>query len=235
MIAREGWFFVVLALFIGLILSVFLLVIPSVPKWLEFLLLPLFLPGLGLMVACFFRDPERVAPDSYESLILAPSDGKILEIVQEQEPLFIGGLAWRVSIFLSILNVHVNRIPASGTVRYIAYKPGEFRLAWDPKSSTLNEQSQIGVEHSHGKRVLFKQIAGRLARRVVYRLAEGDLVKAGERFGLIRFGSRMDVLFPVDVPVNVKVGERIRAGISVLGIIHPVQDTTAEQHQPNHE
>ena len=231
MIAREGWIFVVIALFLGLILSGLLLLIPGIPVMLELILVPLLLPGFGFMVACFFRDPERVLPEDADSLILSPADGKILEIVQEEESLFVGGSAWRISIFLSILNVHVNRIPISGIVRYLTYKSGEFRLAWDPKSSTLNEQSQIGIEHSNGKRVLFKQIAGTLARRVVFHVSEGDQVKAGRRFGLIRFGSRMDVLFPADLPVKVKVNERVSAGVSVLGAIHPELKGTDEPNQ----
>lgn len=219
MIAQEGWPFVAAAFVIGLILAGLTLIIPGVPEWLEFGLIPLFTPGTGLFVAFFFRDPERKPPPDSELLILAPADGKVVEIVQEHESLFIQGPAWRVSIFLSVLDVHVNRIPISGTVDYVAYKPGEYRVAWHPKASTLNEQSQIGLVHESGRRILFKQIAGSLARRIVYRLAIGDHVQAGERFGLIRFGSRMDVLAAADTVLRVQVGERVQAGVSVLGAI----------------
>ncbi len=219
MIAQEGWPFVAAAFVIGLILAGLTLVIPGVPGWLELGLTPLFAPGTGLFVAYFFRDPERTPPPDFESLILAPADGKIVEIVREYEPLFIKGPAWRISIFLSVLDVHVNRVPISGTINYVAYKPGEFRVAWHPKASTLNEQSQIGLVHDSGQRILFKQIAGSLARRIVYRLACGDQVQAGERFGLIRFGSRMDVLTAADTVLEVQVGERVRAGVSVLGAV----------------
>lgn len=228
MIAREGVALVIVAFVTGLILSGLVLTIPGVPKRIEYILVPLFLLGLGLMVAYFFRDPERVIPPDADALILAPADGKIVEIIQEKEPLFIGGLAWRISIFLSVLDVHVNRLPVSGTVRHIAYKPGEFRVAWHPKASTLNEQSQIGIEHPSGRRILFKQIAGTLARRIIYRLSEGDRVNAGERFGLIKFGSRMDVIFPADMPVNMRVGDRVSAGVSVLGAVQAIQRGSAE-------
>ena len=221
MIAKEGWPFVAAAFVIGVILAGLTLIIPGVPEWLEFSLVPLFTPGTGLFVAFFFRDPERTPPPDSELLILAPADGKVVEIVQEDEPLFIQGSAWRISIFLSVLNVHVNRVPINGTVKYVAYKSGEYRVAWHPKASTLNEQSQIGLVHDSGQRILFKQIAGRLARRIVYRLATGDQVQAGERFGLIRFGSRMDVLAAADTVLRVQVGERVRAGVSVLGAITP--------------
>ena len=221
MIAQEGWPFVAAAFVIGLILAGLILIIPGVPGWLELGLIPFFTPGMGLFVAYFFRDPERTPPPDSKSLILAPADGKVIEIVQEHEPLFIQGPARRISIFLSVLNVHVNRVPISGTVNYVAYKPGEYRVAWHPKTSTLNEQSQIGLVHDSGRRILFKQIAGRLARRIVYRLAHGDQVQAGERFGLIRFGSRMDVLVAADTVLEVRVGERVRAGISVLGSMAP--------------
>ncbi len=184
MIAREGWPSIIGAFFIGLTLSGILLIMPGVPQWIEAAMVPLFLPGLGLMTVYFFRDPDREVPLNTESLILAPSDGKIVEIIKEKEPLFINDQVWRISIFLSVLDVHVNRVPACGKVTYLAYKQGEFRVAWHPKSSTLNEQSQIGIEHPSGNRILFKQIAGRLARRIVYRLSEGDQVRAGERFGL---------------------------------------------------
>ncbi|MCY4157999.1 MAG: phosphatidylserine decarboxylase family protein [Bacteroidetes bacterium] len=219
MIAREGWPSIIGAFFIGLTLSGILLIMPGVPQWIEAAMVPLFLPGLGLMTVYFFRDPDREVPLNTESLILAPSDGKIVEIIKEKEPLFINDQVWRISIFLSVLDVHVNRVPACGKVTYLAYKQGEFRVAWHPKSSTLNEQSQIGIEHPSGNRILFKQIAGRLARRIVYRLSEGDQVRAGERFGLIRFGSRMDVLIPSDISIEVKVGDRVSAGMSVLGVI----------------
>ncbi len=219
MIARDGWPFVLASCMIGLILSGLILIIPGIPRWIVFVFIPLLLPGLGLMVAYFFRDPKRnPSPDS-ANLILAPADGKIVEIVCEDETDYIGGKVLRISIFLSILDVHVNRVPVKGIVRYINYKSGHFRVAWHPKASTENEQSLIGVEHSSGARILFKQIAGTLARRIVNRLCVGDRVSAGERFGLIRFGSRMDVMYPAHYPVYVKIGDQVTAGESILGVI----------------
>lgn len=221
MIAREGWPLIITACTIGLILSGGMLMIPGVPHWIEYVFTPVLLPGLGLMVAWFFRDPERIPPPDHHSLILAPADGKVLEVVKEEESLFIEGQAWRVSIFLSVLNVHVNRIPVSGVVHYRAYQPGKFRVAWHPKSSRFNEQSHIGVQHSSGTPVLFKQIAGRLARRIIFHLDEGDQVEAGKRFGLIQFGSRMDLFFPAELPVQIKVGDRVQAGVSLIAPASP--------------
>ncbi len=226
MIVREGWSFVFAAFFLGLILSGLILIIPGIPYWLEIIFVPLALPGLGLMIAYFFRDPERISPQDADSLILAPADGKIVEVVQEEESLYVGGQVCRVSIFLSVLDVHVNRIPVSGTVTYLDYKCGEFRVAWHPQSSTQNEQSHIGIQHLNGRRILFKQIAGRLARRIIYQLSEGDQVHAGERFGLIRFGSRMDILLPADLPVYVQVGDRVCAGESIIGSVELMQVPT---------
>ncbi len=231
MIAREGMVPVAAAFATGLVIAGLILMIPGMPRWVEFVLVPLFLPGLGLMTAYFFRDPERSAPPGSDLLILSPADGKIVEILQEEEPRFVKGRVWRISIFLSVLDVHVNRVPASGIIRHVSYKPGTFRVAWHPQASTSNEQSQIGVEHPSGRRILFKQIAGSLARRILYRVSEGDTVKAGERFGLIRFGSRMDIIFPADLPVNAKTGDRVRAGVSILGAVQPISSESAESNE----
>lgn len=167
----------------------------------------------------FFRDPERTPPPAAEDLLLAPADGKVVEVVrQEEEPLYLEGPATRVSIFLSPLNVHVNRAPAAGTIEFERYVPGDYLVAWHPKASAKNERSELGLRHdATGTKVLFKQIAGAVARRIVYHLEEGDRVQAGERFGLVRFGSRMDVLVPPPVAVSVKEGDRVRAGESILG------------------
>jgi phosphatidylserine decarboxylase len=167
----------------------------------------------------FFRDPDRTPPPGAEELLLAPADGKVVEIVEnEDEPLYLGGEATRVSIFLSPLNVHVNRVPVKGQIEYENYVPGEYLVAWHPKASKKNERSELGMHHDpSGTKVLFKQIAGAVARRIVYHLREGDRAKAGERFGLVRFGSRMDVIVPPSVEVTAEEGDRVRGGESVLG------------------
>ena len=167
----------------------------------------------------FFRDPERTPPPSADGLLLAPADGTVVEVAEnEEEPLYLKGKATRVSIFLSPLNVHVNRVPASGRIEYERYVPGDYLVAWHPKASTKNERSELGLRHDgSGTKVLFKQIAGAVARRIVYHLREGDRVRAGERFGLVKFGSRMDVMVPPSVAVQVEEGQRVRGGESVLG------------------
>jgi phosphatidylserine decarboxylase len=162
----------------------------------------------------FFRDPERTTPP-IEKGVLSPADGKVI-IVKEVEQLeYLGGRAMMVSVFMSPLNVHVNRNPITGTVEYLRYVPGEYFAAFEDKASEQNEQSIIGVKNKHGK-VLFKQIAGFVARRIIYELKVGDSVTVGKRFGMIKFGSRVDVFVPVESRVKVKVGDRAVAGESVL-------------------
>ncbi len=172
---------------------------------------------LLLFVLFFFRDPERRPPPGASDLLLAPADGKVVEVVElENEPLYLKGPARRISIFLSPLDVHVNRIPADGIVEWVRYVPGEYLVAWHPKASEKNERSEIGLRHPSGTRILFKQIAGVLARRIVFHLKEGDAVQAGQRFGIVKFGSRMDVLVPPQVTLTVQIGDRVRAGETVL-------------------
>lgn len=172
--------------------------------------------GLGV-TAWFFRDPERTPPADTSDLLVAPADGTVVEIVSETEPHYLGGPSRRVSIFLSPLNVHVNRIPADGVVEYERYVPGAFVPAWRPKASEANERSEVGVRHPSGARVLFKQIAGLVARRIVYDAPIGGDVRAGERYGIIRFGSRMDVAVPPHVALSVQVGQKTVAGETILG------------------
>lgn len=167
----------------------------------------------------FFRDPDRSPPTGAEreQVLLAPADGKVVEVVDEPEPQYLEGPSTRVSIFLSPLDVHVNRIPADGVIEFERYVPGDYLVAWHPKASEKNERSELGMQHASGHKVLFKQIAGAVARRIEYHVQEGDSVRAGERFGIVKFGSRMDVHVPPGVVIQVKEGDRVRAGESVLG------------------
>jgi phosphatidylserine decarboxylase len=180
--------------------------------------------GVGLLAftVYFFRDPDRQLPDGAapETAIVAPADGRVVEVVdREPEPLYLDGPARRVSIFLSPLDVHVNRIPVSGIVEYEHYRPGDYLVAWHPKASEKNERSEVGVRHPSGTRVLFKQIAGAVARRIVYDVEKGDRVMAGERYGIVKFGSRMDLLVPPHVDLDVREGQTVRAGETVLGTL----------------
>ncbi len=163
----------------------------------------------------FFRDPERVIP-SGENLILSPADGTVVLIEEVEEPYYFKEKVLRVSIFLSVFNVHVNRIPVKGKVEFVKYIKGKFLVAFADKASEENEQSIIGIRHEKGK-ILFKQIAGIIARRIVYNVEEGDSVSAGDRFGLIRYGSRVDVFFPKNTKLNVKLKDKVVGGESILG------------------
>ncbi len=165
----------------------------------------------------FFRDPPRTPPEDASGLLLAPADGTVVEIVTEHEPHFLKGPSQRVSIFLSPLNVHVNRSPADGVVEYQRYVPGEYLVAWHPKASEKNERSEVGIRHPSGARVLFKQIAGAVARRIVFEAPEGHTFRAGERYGIVKFGSRMDIAVPPHVALDVAIGQKTVAGETVIG------------------
>lgn len=167
------------------------------------------------MTVFFFRDPERVIPNG-KGEVVSPADGTVIGIDEVEEPLFLQGRARRVSIFLSIFNVHVNRVPVEGTVKLVQYHRGRFHVASQPQASSENEQSVIGVESPWG-RVLFKQIAGLIARRIVYNVREGMVVRRGERFGIIKFGSRMEVYLPLDTEIKVRLNDKVRAGESIIG------------------
>ncbi len=166
----------------------------------------------------FFRDPDRSSPND-DNLVLAPADGKVVLIEETEEPYYIQGKAIQISIFLSLVDVHVNRLPTSGTVEYLKYHPGAYLMAWKEEASTLNERSDIGVKHPGGRKIFFRQITGFLARRIVYHLKEGDRVQAGRRFGMMKFGSRMDILVPPDAELKVRKGDRTTGGETILARI----------------
>jgi phosphatidylserine decarboxylase len=183
--------------------------------WHWLALVPL-LPALFFL--WFFRDPGRQIPQQ-AGAIVSVADGKVTEVAAAE----LGGRpAKRVSVFLSVFDVHVNRAPADGVVTRIEYRKGDFRNAMSAASAELNEQSICTLRTAEGHEVVFKQIAGLLARRIVCRLHEGDSVARGERFGLIKFGSRCDVIFPASAKLSVKVGDRVKGGSSILCVL-PVQ------------
>jgi phosphatidylserine decarboxylase len=170
------------------------------------------------LIVYFFRDPERNIPND-TNLIVAPADGKIVLIRGTNETEYIGENVTQISIFLSPLDVHVNRVPVEGELEYVKYYPGKYLMAWDDHASELNERAHFGVKHPSGIKFLFKQITGFLARRIVYHIREGDELKTGERFGIMKFGSRMDVLMPDSIELNVKEGDKTVAGETILGVI----------------
>lgn len=215
MFAREGYSLIAGAAVLSGILAVIGWQLS--PVWRAVLCL-LAAAALGFTLY-FFRDPERVLPSDVDPdrVLVAPADGKVVEIVEEEEPHYLQGPSTRVSIFLSPLDVHVNRIPATGVIEFERYVPGDYLVAWHPKASAKNERSELGVQHPDGYKVFFKQIAGAVARRIVYHVEEGDTVRAGDRFGIVKFGSRMDVHVTPDVHLDIEVGDRVRAGESILG------------------
>jgi phosphatidylserine decarboxylase len=171
----------------------------------------------------FFRDPERAIP-SAPGLIVSPGDGVVTETVVIQTP---DGARQRISIFLSVFNVHVNRAPISGVLSSVRYQKGRYLNAMNPASADQNEQN-IATVRGAGYEVTFKQIAGLLARRIVFNLKEGDTVERGQRVGLIKFGSRVDVLLPAEAQLRVKVGDKVNGGASVLAAM---PQSTAQSNQ----
>ena len=167
---------------------------------------------LALLFLWFFRDPERLIPDSVGAVV-SPADGKVTDV---SSVLMNGTPHTRISIFLSVFDVHVNRSPLAGVVRDVHYQKGKFLNAMNPASAAHNEQNVVTVE-GDGQTVIFKQIAGLLARRIVFNKKVGDQVERGERVGLIKFGSRVDVLLGASATLQIKVGDRVKGGASVLG------------------
>ena len=167
--------------------------------------------ALGAFVAYFFRDPERIPPAG-DDLVLSPADGRVvvIEPLNENETL--------LSIFLSVFDVHVNRAPIAGTVTGVQYREGRFMVANDKRASVENEQNVVTIENPR-VRVVFKQIAGLIARRIVFWKQQGASVAGGEKVGLIKFGSRVDVIMPRSVTVTVKVGDHVEGGLSIIGRI----------------
>lgn len=214
MLAPEGYTLIAVAALVAAVLI-------ALGLWVGGWAIALAVLGLVLFgfVVWFFRDPSRVPPPHAENLLLAPADGRVVEIVAEEESLYLKGPSQRVSIFLSPLNVHVNRSPADGVVEFERYVPGEYLVAWHPKASEKNERSEVGIRHPSGTRILFKQIAGAVARRIVYDAPVGKRMSAGERYGIVKFGSRMDIAVPPHVVLDVEIGQRTVAGETVLGRI----------------
>ncbi|MGV3761675.1 phosphatidylserine decarboxylase family protein [Parapedobacter sp.] len=177
-----------------------------------------YLLSFLLLVAVlqFFRNPRRrIITDDHT--ILCPADGKVVVIEETEETEYFHDKRIQVSIFMSPVNVHINRNPVSGKVSFFRYHSGKYLVAWHPKSSTLNERTSIAVRTATGKEVLFRQIAGAMARRIVWYVEEGAAVTQGEEFGFIKFGSRVDVFLPLGAKVDVKIGDKVSGGLTILG------------------
>ncbi len=208
--AREGLLFIAIAALVAASGFGFAITRRSWGLWLAAFVLLL----LALWVAYFFRDPER-AGERGPSLVVSPADGKLIMITEVDEPSFIKGRAIRISIFMNVFNVHVNRYPVDGVVKYVHYNKGKFFNAAAEKSSLENEQMSVGIDTGR-HRILVRQIAGLIARRIVTYSKLGETVKQGDRMGIIRFGSRVDVFIPADSTLRAKVGDITIAGVTVL-------------------
>ena len=171
--------------------------------------------ALFLTVLQFFRNPRR-AFIAGDQLVICPADGKVVVIEETEETEYFKDRRLQVSIFMSPVNVHINRNPISGVVKFFKYHPGKYLAAWNPKSSTENERTTVVVEHANGTPVLFRQIAGALARRIVWYVKEGDEVEQGKEFGFIKFGSRVDVFLPIGTKVNLQLNQVVKGGITVM-------------------
>ena len=216
--AREGYPFMLGAV---LFAALAWIAVPGLGSW---TIVPAsLLTLLAAFVSYFFRDPERELP-SGEGTVISPGDGKIIDIREVQEPSFIEGACRRITIFLSVFNVHVQRAPVSGDVAYREYRPGEYDVAWHPKASEKNERSSLGLV-VRGHRVLVRQIAGLIARRIVTYPEQGEHVERGERIGLIRFGSRVDLFIPLDWSLDCAVGDKVAGGSTVLARIDGWEET----------
>lgn len=209
-IAREGLPFVIIGAAAAVAALAFATSRPSVLSWALLAVVGL----VALWVPWFFRDPEREGPRG-DTLAMSPADGKVVDVSEVDEPAFLRGRATRISVFMNVFSVHVNRYPVSGTVRYTHYNPGKFLNAAVEKASLENEQMSVGID-TPGGRVLVRQIAGLVARRIVTYSRDGDAAEQGARFGIIRFGSRVDVFVPAAWRPRVRPGDRASAGLTVI-------------------
>jgi len=213
-IHKEGYTSIALCiLFIFVLNAVIQFYFPeaTATKWIIYIL------SIGLFIAIlqFFRNPV-ITIDTDETQVLSPADGKVVVIEETEETEFFKDKRIQISVFMSPLNVHINRNPISGTVKYFKYHSGKYLVAWHPKSSTENERATIVVENKLGKAVLFRQIAGAMARRIVWYVNEGDYVEQGAEFGFIKFGSRVDVFLPLGSKIKVNLEEVVKGGKTVL-------------------
>lgn len=213
-IHKEGYDSIAIALlFVFVVDALVHYYLPGLPwlQWTFYFLSFVFF----IIILQFFRSPETITPVNPKHVI-CPADGKVVVIEETTETEFLKDKRIQVSIFMSPLNVHINRNPVSGIVKFFKYHPGKFLFAWDPKSSTDNERTTIVIETDNGIPILFRQIAGALARRIVWYLKEGDPVKQGDQFGFIKFGSRVDVFLPVGTKINVALDDKVTGGVTVL-------------------
>lgn len=206
-VAKEGYPFIFIAALTALLAALLNWVIISVFFW-----------AAGIFILYFFRDPERVVPDDPRAVV-SPADGKVILIEKVTDERFLHGQVLKISIFMNIFNVHVNRIPYDGVVKEIRYQAGQFLAADQERASFENENNAVFLEVEDERRMVVVQVAGLLARRIVCWAEHGDKVRKGMRFGMIRFGSRLDVYLPLSVQIEVEIDQRVAAGQTVLGYL----------------
>jgi phosphatidylserine decarboxylase len=215
-IHREGYFTLILALIFTLILQLTIIYL-GLHSWLRFLLY-FFNLGLFVFLLQFFRNPSRITPLN-ENHIISPADGKVVVIEQTIENEYFKEPRLQISIFMSPLNVHVNRNPVSGQIAYFKYHPGKYLVAWHPKSSTENERTTLVYKLPNQTEILVRQIAGAVARRICWYVKPEQLVKQGDEFGFIKFGSRVDIFLPLTAQIKIKLNDKVRGGETILATI----------------
>ncbi|HLR24469.1 MAG TPA: phosphatidylserine decarboxylase family protein [Fodinibius sp.] len=215
MFAREGYSTIVIVVIFAVLVSIGA---SYINHWSAYIIYAAMIL-LVAFILYFFRDPDReITPG--DNHIISPADGNVVLIKEVEEENYIKGPATQISIFLSPLDVHVNRVPVSGKLEYLEYNPGVYLMAWDERASELNERADFGVRHSSGVKVFFRQITGFMARRIVYHIEEGDELTAGRRFGMMKFGSRMDILVPAGTEIKVSEKDKAIAGQTILATIN---------------
>jgi phosphatidylserine decarboxylase len=199
---------------------IYILILSALTILLYLIYPPIAIIGVLLLsfVIFFFRNPHRKLPEG-EKLIISPADGTVMSVTEIDEPDFLGTKAVKVSIFLSLFNVHINRSPIAGIVKYTHYRPGKFLPAFKSHASEINERNTIGIE-GNGIKILVHQITGFVARRIVCWVKKGDSLKFGERFGLIKFGSCTEIVLPLNVEIKVKPGDKVKGSKTIIGVIN---------------
>ncbi len=226
MIAKEGYIFIFLSLIIMILCYAASLAMQST----IFYAFAVLFAALTLFITYFFRDPNRTF-ENKDGVLVSPADGKVLYVKNIGHHDFVGGDTIKIAIFLNVFDVHINRIPTDGKIDFVKYNPGKFHVASVDKASDLNEQTEIGITAKTGQKIICKQIAGLIARRIVCRIKDGDSVTAGNRFGLIRFGSRTELFVPADTKIDVKAGDHVVGSETIIGQLTSKEiDSNAEEN-----
>jgi phosphatidylserine decarboxylase len=212
MIHKEGWPSIIIVTVANIVLIILGVYVFPAFQWASILLAIL----LWITILQFFRNPQRNISVQEKKVLYAPADGKIVVIEKTHESEWLQEDCMQISIFMSPINVHVNRIPLDSEVEYYKYHPGKYLVAWHPKSSTDNERTSLGLRASNGARILLRQIAGALARRIVCYSREGDTVLQGQEFGFIKFGSRVDIFVPLNTEIMVQLGQKVSGNVTAI-------------------